>query len=74
MVEFLAVSAPGMILGWAMWLGVAWAVEFVVNGFGVDDLGLSDRFVEGDEIEGLVFVADIDLTKMIFIDGDLGLS
>ena len=42
----------------------------MIKGFAVNDLGLVDRFVEGGEIKGSVFVADIDLTKMIFMDGD----
>ena len=52
-------------------MGVAWGIDIVVNGFTVDDPGLVDRFVEGGEIKGLVFVTDVDLAKMIFMDGDL---
>ena len=63
-----------MILGWAVWLCVAWGCDLLIKRFGINDLGLVDRFVEGGEIERLVFVADIDLAKMIFMDGDFGLS
>ena len=52
-------------------MGVAWGIDIVINGFAVDDPGLVDRFVEGGEIKGLVFVTDVDLAKMIFMDGDL---
>ena len=73
-VEFFAIAAPGMILGRTIGLGLIRGGDLVIDGFGIDNGGLGDGFVERGEIEGLVIVVDGDLPQMIFMDGDFGIA
>ena len=62
-------AAPGMIGG--RHIG---GFELMVQGFGVNHLGLADRFVENGVGQGFVLVEDSYVSLGIFAYGHLGVA
>jgi hypothetical protein len=64
-IEFFAILSPGVVIS-----GTVGCLDFVVKGFGIDELRLAEGFAEGGEIKGFVLVKDGNVTMLILANDD----